>query len=147
MQKDNNKTDNFIKQLNYDIKYQTNINNSSKKFIKNRKLSQVKFKKKSQYINEDDLPIDAYLGSIYLIKGNNIIECYSYCDYSYSMHLQINNKKALWIAKLDSVNIEHNDPESVEYLLQGSTLFYRPSNYHYFILQFLQSDFQLYIKE
>jgi hypothetical protein len=147
MPKNNSKPDDFIKQLNYDIKCQTDINSSSKKIIKNRKLSQVKFKKNTQYIDEGDLPIESYLGSIYLIKGNNIIKCYSYCDYTHSMYLQINKKKSIWIAKLDSVNIEPNDPESVEYLLQGATLFYHPGNYHYFILQFLQSDFKLYVKD
>ena len=37
--------------------------------------------------------------------------------------------------------------EGIKYLLQGSTIFYLPSNYHYFIIQFLQSGFQLYVKE
>jgi hypothetical protein len=146
MYKNNSKPSDFIKQLNYDIKCQTDINSSSKKFIKNRKLSQVKFKKNKQYIYADDLPIESYLGSMYLIKGNNIIECYSYCEYAYSMYLQINKKNSIWVSKLHSVNIEPNDPESIEYLLQGATLFYCPGNYHYFILQFLQSDFKLYVK-
>ena len=53
----------------------------------------------------------------------------------------------LWIAKSDLVNIEPNDPEHVKYLLQGSTIFYQPGIYHYFILQFLHSDFKLYVKD
>lgn len=136
----------FTKRLKVDIDKQLKVNSDAKLFIQKKKISLFKFKKNINRIDENELPVEVLLGSVYLIKGDNIIECYSYCDNSYSMYLQINKKQPVWIAKINPVNIELNDPEKVRYFLQGCSVFYLPSNYQYFIIQFLESGFQLYTK-
>jgi hypothetical protein len=135
----------FIKQLEIDVIQHKKITSNPKKFIKYRKIKLHNFKKKISNLTEDDLPIESLLGSVFLIKGATILEFYSWCDYDYSMYLQINKKRPLWIGNVSHINIEDNDPENIVFLLSGSDTFYTPSNWQYFILQFLQSEFQLYI--
>jgi hypothetical protein len=135
-----------MNQLNYEMRQQNIINKNPKLFINNRKISPYKFKKSIFKIEEDDLPIQTLLGSSFLIKNDNIIECYSYCDYNRSMYVQINKRHNTWVGILDIINLDSVDSENVKFLLNGSDIFYRPSNYQYIILQFIQSGFQLYVK-
>lgn len=135
----------FIKQLNYEIEIQKTINNNPRLFIKNRCIILHKFKKKLHLLEENDLPTQTLLGSVFLINGKNIIECYSYCDYNYSFYIQINRKQPMWIGRLNIINKSDKYPEHMEYLLEESNI-YRPSNYQYLLLQFIQSGFSLYVK-
>lgn len=137
----------FVKQLKNEIKQQQDINSDSKKFIKNRKIKLCKFNQSTHKLTESDLPIESLLGCIFLIKGSNILEFYSWCDYNYSLYLEINKQQPIWIGKVSSINIEFKDPENIKYLLDGFDTFYIPSTWQYFILQWLQSGFQLYIHE
>jgi len=132
----------LIKRLMFDINNQKKIQSNPEIFIKHRKLKLTKFNKNS---TENDLPVESLLGSVFLIKGLNILEFYSWCDYNHSLYLQINNKQPLWIGKVSIINIEPKDPENIKFLLDGAETIFSPSNWQYFILQFLQSGFQLYI--
>ena len=140
----------FIQQLNSDIDRQKKINANPKEFIKSRNIilyNRTKTKNLIHHnITEIDLPIEASLGTIFLIKGANILELHSYCDYNYSIYLQINTKQPAWIGKVAIINIAPKDPENIKFLLDGSDTFYQPSNWYYLIIQFLQSGFQLYLK-
>jgi hypothetical protein len=141
----------FIEQLEWNIKKYQKFNSNPKAFIKNRKLKLYNLPKKihkniNSEISENDLPIESLLGNIFLIKGSNILEFYSYCDYNYSLYVQVNKKQPLWIGKVSTINIEYKDPENIKFLLEGSELFYKPSTWQYLILQFLQSGFQIYTK-
>jgi hypothetical protein len=140
-------TDDFMNQLNYEICQNDSLNKNPKLFIKKRNITPYKFKKSSFNLQEDDLPIQTLLGSVFLIKNDNIIECYSWCDYNHSMYIQINRKYNMWIGKLDAINIDQSDSSNIKFILDGSDIFDRPDNYQYIILQFLQSGFKLYIKK
>ena len=137
----------FIKKLNFDIiNHKKNITNS-KRFIKYKNLEMYNCLFSEKTFSEYDLPIESLLGSIFLIKNNNILEFYSWCDYNHSMYLQINKKKSIWLGKPLIINIEHNDPEDLIFLLDGYDFFYNPSNWQYFITQFLDSGFKIYLKK
>ena len=135
----------FIEQLNFDIEQQKKINSCSKLFIKHRNLKLHNIKNNGGSIS-DNLPIECSLGLSFLIKGNNIIEFYCWCDSNHSMYLQINKHIPTWIGKPFIINKELNDPEKLEYFLDGCDVFYNPINYMYFISQFLDVGFQLYTK-
>jgi hypothetical protein len=137
----------FINQLYYEINVQTEIQHNPQIFIQHKKIKIYNFKKNTQYIEEDDLPNDILLGSSYLIKGDNILETYSWCDNEHSLYLQINVKKPMWLGKISIVNIDARDSENLEFLLDGFTKFYTPSNLQYSIINFIQSGFSLYIKD
>ena len=135
----------FNEQLNFDIEQQEKINSCSKLFIKHRNLKPHEIKNNGDSIS-DKLPIECSLGSSFLIKDNNIIEFYCWCDSNYSMYLQINKQKPMWIGNTFIINKELNDPEKLEYFLDGCNIFYNPSNYMYLISQFLDMGFRLYKK-
>lgn len=137
---------NFIKQLQSDIKKYKKIQSNPKLFIKSRNARLYKLTKPANKLTEQDLPIQTLLGSVFLIKNDNILEFCSYCDYNHSMYLQITKKQPLWIGLVNIINLEHKDHENIKFLLDGCEKFYSPSNYQYFIIQFLHSGFQLYIK-
>ena len=128
-----------------DIDDYKKIKHNAKLFIhhKNIKLHRIKNKLK---IQESDLPNETLLGSVFLIKGNNIIECYAWCDFDYSMYVQINQSGSAWRGSIDAVNIEEGDPHNIEFMLDGGNSYMRPSIYQYGILQFIQSGFDLYVK-
>ena len=136
----------FIKQLHYEIEAQKTICQNPQLYIQHKNISLVKFGKKARYIKEDDLPIETLLGSSYLIKGKNILETYAWCDNAHSLHLQISIKRPMWLGKIYIINTEKNDPENVEYLLDGFDIFHSSSNLQYCIINFIQSGFSLYIK-
>ena len=136
----------MINMLKFDIQIQQTIHKNHKLFIKHRQIKLHKFKKKIYLLNENDLPIQAYLGSVFLIKGNNIIECYSWCDNNFSLYLQINKKIPIWIGKFIIINIENEDLENIKFLLDGNEIIYAPSEYQQLIIHFIQSGFRLYTK-
>lgn len=135
----------FIKQLNKDIDTYKKIKEDSNKFIKHHNLKAYKFLKNIKSISDADLPICASLGSVYLIKNNNIIHFYSYCDNAYSLYSQVNMKKPMWICKPHIINIEKDDPEHIQFLLDGTKIIYAPSNLSYLILDFIHAGFNLYV--
>jgi hypothetical protein len=135
---------NFIEQLNNDINKQNKINSNPNLYIKSRKMKLYNFNKDANKLSEIDLPQQAYLGCLLLIKNSNIIEFYCYYDSSHSLYLQVSKNQPLWIGNVTAINIEPSDPEHIKYLLDGNDVCCTPSNYHYFILQFLQSGFKLY---
>lgn len=140
----NSDSDEFMKQLLYDIK--VSKVKDSRAFVKHKNLKIYKFNKKNNCVKEDDLPVDTLLGSSYLIKGNNILETYAWCDSAYSLYLQMNIKRPMWVGKICIVNVEKNDPENLEYILDGCDIHYASSNLQYSIVQFINVGFSLYIK-
>jgi hypothetical protein len=137
----------FIKQLYADIDTCNKVNQNPKLFIKHKKLRQHIFNKNIQYIDEDDLPIETIFGSSYLIKGNNILETYAWCDNSYSLYLQIKVKRPMWICNISIVNKDKSDSENLDFLLDGCDVFHSSSNLQYIIVQFIQCGFSLYTKK
>jgi hypothetical protein len=136
---------NFIDQLNYDIQQKQINNNDSKLFIKNKNLTKYSIKNKNENIINTDLPIGAYLGSIFLIKDNNIIQCYCWCDWEHSMYLQICEKNPKWIGNINVINLEK--APYVKKYLHDKKILHLPSNYHHVIIELLKYGFQLYIKK
>jgi hypothetical protein len=135
----------FIEQLYADIDKQSIINKNPKLFIQKRNIKEYNFQKKILKLDEEDLPIQSLMGSIFLIKNTNIIECYSWCDYKNSKYVQINNFRAVWISKFDIINLDDADSENIKFMLDGNDIIYQPSVYQYIILQFIKSGFQIYI--
>ena len=137
---------NFIKKLLKDIAYYKNITIDVNKFIKYKNIKKYKFIKSIDKIDENDLPVDTMLGNIYLIKDSNIIEIYSWYDNAHSLYLEVSCKKSMWLGRIFIINKALNDPENLEYLLTGNKLFYILDELQYVIVQFIQSGFDLYIK-
>ena len=140
------KPTNFIKKLKKDITQYKNITLDDNKFIKYKKIKKYKFNKSINKIDETDLPVSTMFGSIYLIKGSNIIEIYSWYDTAHSLYLEVSYKKSMWLGRIFIINKALNDPENLEYLLTGSKRFYILDELQYLIIQFIQSGFDLYIK-
>ena len=140
----NSDSDEFMKQLLYDIK--VSKVKDSRAFVKHKNLKIYKFNKKNNCVKEDDLPVDTLLGSSYLIKGNNILETYAWCDSAYSLYLQTNVKRSMWIGDIYVINVENNDPENLEYILNGCGIYYSSSNLQHSIIQLIHDGFSLYIK-
>jgi len=136
--------DEFIQKLMYDIERQKKINTNPSLYIKQNKLKPYIFNKLN--INENDIPIQCSLGRSCLIKGENIIEIYSWCDYSHSLYAQINKMKPVWLAEIQIINLAENDPENLEFILDGFDSFYLPSSLQYEIIQFIEMGFELFIK-
>lgn len=141
----NNIQPNFIKQLDTEINIRNKINKDSKLFIQHKNLKIHKINKSPKYITEDDLPIQTLLGSSYLIKGNNILEIYSWCDKAHSLHLQVSIYKPVWLSKIYIINKELHDPEKLEYILDGCDSFQDSTDLQYFIMSFIKEGFSIYI--
>ena len=135
----------FMKALILEINKQKEILSDSRKFIKNKNLTMYNFGKKYINVTEADLPTDTILGSSYLIKKNTILEIYSWCDSSYSFYIQLNIKRPTWISKIDIISCENNDPNNVNYILNGSKTFDDPDTLQYMIAQFINDGFSLYL--
>ena len=135
-----------IKLLVADINKQKKIYSNPDLFIKNRGIVLHTFKKSLNNLTECDLPTQTLLGSVFIIKESNILEFYSYCHCNYSMFVTANKKTSLWIGKTNIINMEKKDPENIKFIMDGYETFYKPSNFQYLILQFLQSGFRLYVK-
>lgn len=57
---------------------------------------------------------------MFLIKKNNILEFYSWCECDYSIYLQISTKTSRWIGSCDNINIEDGDPENINFMFGGN---------------------------
>ena len=139
-------TTEFMKQLFYDIDINKSIQTDSKVFATHKNLKIHKFTKNYKCVTENDLPVETLLGSTYLIKGNNILETYAWCDSAYSLYLQTNVKRSMWIGDIYVINVENNDPENLEYILNGCGIYYSSSNLQHSIIQLIHDGFSLYIK-
>jgi hypothetical protein len=135
----------FIKQLHADIAKQQAIHKDPIKFIKHKNLRKIQFKHQRGAISENDFPFEAYLGSVYLIKGKNIIGMYCWCDCKHSLYLQINRFAPRWICKTELYNLEPGDPEQIKYYLDGMEVLFSSDTAQYLMLQFVHSGFDMYI--
>jgi hypothetical protein len=134
----------FIKQLTREIQiYDTKKHN--KLYLRNRNANVYKFNKSVKHITEIDLPIQTLLGSVFLQKGSNIIEFYSYCNHAESPYIEINKTRPVWMCEINIINLDNTDSCNIMFLLDGFYTFYSPSNLQSFILMFLHDKFQLYI--
>jgi hypothetical protein len=138
--------DDDIKQLYIEINEQHKINSNAVKFIKYKNITPYKFNKKNNTVCGTDLPIQARSGSIYLIKGNNILHFYSYCDNAFSLHMQFNIHRPMWICKPNIINTEHGDPERLNFLMDGTETIYSYDNLEYLLLDFIHVGFNVYIQ-
>ena len=139
-------SDHSIKQLYRDIQKTKTIHTNSDIFIKHNNISLHIFTKKTQLLSECDLPTQSLLGSVILIKGDNIIEFYSWCDCNYSRYIQINRTDPIWVCKTTIINIAERDPDNIRFLMDGNECMYHQDNVQYLMLQFIQDGFKLYIK-
>ena len=145
-----------MKNLLDDIESYSLINKKSTLFIKHKKIKHYKFKnaakqtnnknkKKIVNIEEKDLPYNTLLGSSFLIKNNNIIELYSYCNYKQSLYIPISKYRDSWVCNIDVINIQEGDPENVLMFVDGINVINNPSVLEYFITDFINVGFSLYI--
>jgi hypothetical protein len=135
-----------IQRLHADMRARDRINRDSAKFISYHGLVLHDFGKKLKKNREDDLPMQAHLGSVYMIKGNNILHFYSYCDHAHSLHMQINATRPLWLCKTDIVNVVDGDPEHMRFILEGMEIIYSCDNLNYLLLDLVNNGFSIYIK-
>lgn len=138
----------LINQLNRDIYQYNNIKKKSKSYIKYKNLQKKHFKVNRNVIRIVDLPIEYILGTIYLIKGNNIICFYSYIDPTYSARIEINIKINTWLCRIEVVNVEGGDPENLNELIKYYDLI-RDSEYLGLIIldYIINKGFDLYINK
>lgn len=128
----------FLKEIDDNQKILSN----KKLFIAHRNLKLYKLPKKC---SSKRIPYNVYMGSSYLIKGNNIICLYSYCDYGQSQHVQINKKKDRWTCNISIMHMENGDPENLMFLVGDSDRIVAPSVLEYFMHSFIQAGFELYL--
>jgi hypothetical protein len=135
----------FIKQLHKDITTHNILYSNPKKFIKYKNIKQIKLNNQQNLIKELDLPIESFLGSIYLIKDTNILGMYYWCDNKYSSFLQINEFSPQWLCKIKIYNKAIGDPETLEYYLNGLDGSCSSDTAQYLMLQLVRSGFNMYI--
>ena len=119
------------------------INKSSSNFIAHKKLIECRLVKKNKHICKKDLPACVYLGSTYLIKGNNIIHIYTYIDAKFSFSNKVVANDSVWVCKLDIVHLEDGDPEGVGYII-ACDIFFNSSVMESVALHFLHAGFKLF---
>ena len=107
-------------------KHYEKIKSDSKLFIQHHHLKKFRFRIRNDLVSEKDLPPDTIFGTTYLIKGNNIIQFYSYFDVGFSPRVEINMKLNTWVCKSEIINREKlngypekptymkNDPEKLD---------------------------------
>jgi hypothetical protein len=130
-------------QLKRDIAEYASIKSDAQRFIKRKNLNMYNLPRRNP--KASDLPINAHIGEVYLIKNNNIISYYSYWEQA-SLYAQVNYIKPMWLCRTDIVNAEHGDPEHLRFLLSGCDVITSIDNAHYSILGFLGAGFSLFIK-
>lgn len=135
-----------IQRLYEEMNARGQINRDSKKFIAHHGLILHDSGKKQKKIQEVDIPMQAHLGSVYLIKGNNIVHFYSYCDHAYSLNMQFNAVRPLWLCKSDIVNVEKGDPEHIQFILGGMDIIYSLDNLNYMLMDLANNGFLFYVK-
>jgi len=112
-------------------------------FILHNNLRKYKFKNRNA--TEASLPYNILMGNSYLIKNNNIIGFYAYCDYNRSMHTKVSILKNMWVCNLDIINLHADDPENIEFLVGGSDHIFQPSLLEFLIVDFIRVGFALYL--
>jgi hypothetical protein len=148
---------NIMKTFLDDIASHLLINKKAALFIEHRKIkhynfknvnkrSNIKNKNKTVKIKELDLPYNVLLGSSFLIKNNNIIELYAYCNYKQSVYIPITKYKDEWVCNINIINIQEGDPENVLMFVEGINKINNSDVLEYFIVDFLNVGFSLYIK-
>jgi hypothetical protein len=118
-----------------DIKRSKKIKQNASLFVQERGLMQIKTL--TPYID---------LGTIFLIKGNNIIEFYSYYDVDRSLYVEINYKLGIWIGNVNIINITNGDPENINFMLGSVYDYYNKDNYKMVIKYFIENGFIAYTK-
>jgi len=118
-----------------DIKRSRKIKQNANLFIQERGLMQIK--SLIPYID---------LGTIFLIKDNNIIEFYSYYDVDRSLYVEINYKLGIWIGNVNIINITNGDPENINFMLGSVYDYYNKDNYKMVINYFIENGFVAYTK-
>jgi hypothetical protein len=117
---------------------------NTKQYIKERKLKHHVFKNHMNQLCYEDLPKESFLGTVVLIKGSNIIEIYTWCDYNQSQFLQINHYKPVMLSAIEALYITPKDPDRVNYFLQECKHNIHPNTARSLTIQFVQSGFNLY---
>lgn len=118
----------------------TNIIKSSD-FIVQRNLELSKLNKKK--INIHDLPMQASMGTIFLIKNDNILSFYSWCDYNHSFSMMVKHIKPTWIGVVNILSPETlNTHRELRHL--DDTNIYTPTLFHNIIINLIRSGFDLY---
>jgi hypothetical protein len=138
---------NFIKRFELAIETHKKINSSSGLYIKNKSLKIYHLDNIDGNIDGNILPIQCFLGNVYLIKGDNIIEFYTYIDIKHSHNIQINKYSNIRVTNIYVINIESNDPENLNFILCDIDKIYCMHNMQYLINLFLDSGFMIYLKQ
>ena len=137
----------FIEQLHSDIAKYKKINTNASLYIKHYDLKKIKFNVANIYLRDKDLPVESVLGTVYLIKGNNIMYFYSYIESGYSPRLEINMNISRWVCKSDVVNMDDDDPENLYDIIRYYGDIRDPEYLGLIILGYLMNKgFDLYIK-
>ncbi len=123
-------------------KYKT-IRKSAKKYIKYRNLKKVNICKRN--IIEDDLPIQADIGSLFLINGDNIVEFYAYYDPCMTVSIKHSFKRSLWVGTVKPINITNGDNYNLKFILDGCEKIYYADTYKYLIISLYGDGFQMYV--
>lgn len=97
----------FIKTLLKEIDEVQELYNHHTWFISEKNLTQFKIRKNA---SSKDLPIELFLGTVYLIGPHgSIFESYSWVDPSYSLTPMINMHKPMWLNTVYIHKLEMKD--------------------------------------
>lgn len=128
--------------IQHDIDNFLKIKTNAKRYIQFRKLRKKGLRKK---IDENDLPIQSNIGSLFLIKGNNIIEFYAYIDPCTSIYLTHSVTKKKWIGTVNKINISDGDPHNLHYTLKYCDRVHYRDSYKYLITSLYNDGFEMYV--
>ena len=129
--------------LSRDIALYRTIRTSAKAFIAHKNLTRVNLPRRKP--KTTDLPVEAHIGEIYLIKGDNIIQYYS-CWKQASLYVQVNHTRPMWMCETTIINKELGDPEHLKFLLSGCEILTNIEETHECILGFLEAGFVIWKK-
>ena len=119
------------------------IQSSAKAFIAHKNLRRFDLPRRKP--KDTDLPIEAHIGELYLIKGDNIIQYYSYWKHA-SLYVQVNHSRPMWICETTIINKERGDPEHLQFLLEGCEMLINMEETHESIMGFLEAGFTIWKK-
>jgi hypothetical protein len=133
----------YLTVLKNEINRKARIYKNSKLFVLDKKLIPFEHTKN---ISKDELPIEAYFGTIYLIKNNSILEFYSYaCDdkntfrndeLDYKCHATFHNMNYSDVGEFNNADNLVSMGELVSYTMD------RAIN---FMLALIKNGFKLYL--
>jgi hypothetical protein len=150
----------FIDTLNNDINKYSEVISNSDKFIKYHDLVyyhiDINSDSNVEHNITDKLPINVNIGSIYLIKNNNIVHFYSYHDEYYNSKLSAgfinfykpsqSNINTVWVCKHNIINVDNVIELSPAIsLIKDMCAIYELDDYIYIIIEFMLDGFKLYI--